>query len=123
MASFSLNGADTGCYLPSDTPLVDHLLAWVVHMPDWWFLQLPIQALHTRWLPDMIRPASQREFTLGESPEQYIEVALVFLKASTQLTKNTYFVCTLAADTESIGVVRDDFDKLCEGEPGDTHVS
>ena len=59
---------------------------------------------------------------MGESPEQYIEVALVFLKASTQLTKNTYFVCTLAADTESIGVVRNDFDKLCEGEPGDTHV-
>ena len=70
----------------------------------------------------MVRPASQREFTLGESPEHHVEVALEFLKASMQLTKNTYFVCTLAADTESIGVVRDDFDRLCQGEPGDTHV-
>ena len=71
----------------------------------------------------MVRPASKREFTLGESPEHHVEVALEFLKASMQLTQNTYFVCTLAADTESIGVVRDDFDKLCKGEPGDTHVS
>ena len=122
MTSFSLNGVDAGCYLPGGAPLVDHLLARVVHMPDWWFLQSPLQALRTRRLPDMVRPASQREFTLGESPEHHVEVALEFLKASMQLTKNTFFVCTLAADTESIGVVRDDFDKLCQGEPGDTHV-
>ena len=122
MTSFTLGGVDAGCFLPGGAPLVDHLVARITHMPDWGCLLPPVQALRARRLPDLVKPASQREFTLGESSEHQIEVAVEFLKASMQLTKNTYLVCILAADTESVGVIRSDFDKLCEGEPGDTHV-
>ena len=59
MTSFTINNVDAGCYLPGGAPLIDHLLARVVHMPDWWFLQPPIQALRARRLPDLVKPASR----------------------------------------------------------------
>ena len=45
-----------------------------------------------------------------------MQAAMEFLKASMKLTKNLFYMCLLAGDTESVGVVTEDYDTLLEDE-------
>ena len=115
MTEFETDGMQAGCYLPGGAPLVDHIRARLEHMPDWRCLVPAVERLRNHRLPDLDRPASQREFTLGETSEEHVQAAVEYLKANVQLTKNRFMVCRLAADTESIGLVSGDHSKLFEG--------
>ena len=116
MTEFNTNGMDAACYLPGGAPLIDHLRARLEYMPDWHCILPAVEKLRSHRLPNLERPASQREFTLGETSEEHVQIAIEFLKASMVLTKKIFITCLLAADTESIGVVKQDASKLYSGE-------
>ena len=122
MTSFKVRGTPNTAYLPGGAPLVDHLHQRVEYMPDFNCLSPAIDKLRNPHLPDKDRPCSQREFTLGETPDRHVYAALEYLKDNMKLTKSKFFTCVLAADTESIGIQRDDFTRLLKGKPGTTHV-
>ena len=79
MTQFEVNGMKAECYLPGGTPLVDHLRARVKQLPDWSCLQPALEKLSNHRLPDLDRPASQREFTLGVTSEAHVQAAVEFL--------------------------------------------
>ena len=116
MTQFEVDGMKAECYLPGGAPLVDHLRARVEQLPDWSCLQPALEKLSNHRLPDLDRPASQREFTLGVTSEAHVQAAMEFLKASMKLIKNLFCMCLLAGDTESVGVVTEDYDTLLEDE-------
>ena len=120
MTEFDTNGMKAACYLPGGAPLIDHLCARLKYMPNWHCLLPAVERLRNHRLPNLERPVSQREFTLGETSEEHIQVAIEFLKASMALTKNLFLTCTLAAELESIGVLKRDISKLYDGELLDT---
>ena len=103
-------------YLPGGAPLVDHLHARLEQLPDWRCLQPALKKLSNHRLPDLDHPASQREFMLGVTSEAHVQAAVEYLKASMKLTKNLFCMCLLAGDTESIGIVAEDYDIILEDE-------
>ena len=120
MTDFSDNSVDAGCYLPGGAPLIDHLCARLEHLPDWQCLVPAVERLRNHRLPDIARPASQREFTLGSTPERHVQVTLEFLKDHVKQSKSFFIICMLAADTESINVVKEDYTMMETGTLGET---
>ena len=121
MTSFETDGLRATDYLPGGVPLIDHFAARLGHLPDWHCLLPGVAKLCSSRLPDPEKPASQREFTLGVTPEHHVLATLEFLKDHMKLTRKTFTTCILAADTESIGIVKADYDQVMSGKPGQSH--
>ena len=122
MTKFTVNGKPNSEFLPGGVPLIDHLSSRLEYLPDWGCLRPAVESLRQHRLPDKVKPASQREIVLGETLDRHVDAALEFLKDNIKLTKKKFYICTLAADVEAIGVRRSDFASLMHGTPGDTHV-
>ena len=122
VTEFTRKGKNSADYLPGGAPLVDHLHARLAFMPDWKVISPAINYLRQHRLPDLERPASQREIVLGETSERHVQVTLEFLREHVKLTKKTFFTCTLAADTESVGIEVADYRKLTSSQPGTNHT-
>ena len=122
LTRFESEGSSCTSFLSGGVPFVDHLHQRLENMPDWRCLLPPVEQLREHRLPDVARPCSQREFTLGQTQEHHVQVALEFLKDNMKLTKSKFVICMLAADTEGIGVCQADFAQLKEHPHGTTHV-
>ena len=122
VTSFTFKGKDSADYLPGGAPLLDHLYNRAIFYPDWKVVLPALRKLQDHRLPCTVKPASQREITLGDTPDRHVLVALEFLRDNIKLTTRNFNTSILAADTESVGVVQSDYSKLMSGEPGTNHV-
>jgi len=122
VTEFTHKGMNSADYLPGGAPLVDHLALRIPFMPEWNFLLPAIGRLAQHRLPDVKKPASEREIVLGETSERHVKEILEFLREKVRTTKETFRTCTLAADTESVAIEVADFRRLMEGQPGTNHT-
>jgi len=123
MTNFSIAKTSNTKYLPGGVPLIDHLHVRVDNSVDWKCLVEPIDALRHHRLPRSSDISAVKEFTLGHSEERHVHAALEYLKCKIEESQKTYIIVQLAADTESIGICREDYHKILHGRVGETHTA
>jgi len=106
ITSFTLHSGESSlCLLPSQLPLVDHLLAWVEKNPDFVDLIPTVNRIRTRRLPGVEDVKSVFEITIGESSVHQIQSATEYVCKSKQLECAAGAIDVTSMDTESLSVL------------------
>jgi hypothetical protein len=120
MTVFTVKKIASSAFLPAGVPLLDHLYWRLEFAPEWSCLKDPVDLLRNHRLPDRHGQYSVMEFTLGRSDDIRVHAALEYLKSKKLETERRFIICQLAADTESISIVKSGVRDILREKPGET---
>lgn len=113
--------AGSASTLPGGVPLVDHLMVQMTSSPDWSLYVPAVSDLRHHRLPSTSDTPSVWEITLGVTSTDTVDRTIEYIKARTKETARKFGFCSLAADTESIGIQKGLIATLSSKPPGESH--